>query len=160
MPGCRAALECGMAPAHPGGGEGQRIAHPSLFITSACHKFAAQTASPSLCYHPLGMARQLNIGVPEELYERLKAFSGSTGIPQARVVRDALENRLEGFEVGRVEYAPDYDSKPDRLEEARKVMGGLPEAPQLFKCPFRPCKYEAKSPAATCPEHGRRVVPV
>lgn len=107
------------------------------------------------------MARQLNVSVPEELAERLKALSEATGIPQARIVRDALEGRLEGVgpakggeTLVRVE---EVGLTPVRQEMDRGEVGQKPAAG--FRCPREGCKHTSKSSIGYCEKHDELVVP-
>lgn len=108
------------------------------------------------------------------MFTRLKERSEVSGVPQSRLVRDAIEFLL-GEEprtatevVVREEAAkavtPELLATPaaraayaDLVE--REVGSGAAAGLRPFKCPAPLCSFEAGSEKARCPSHGRSVVP-
>lgn len=102
---------------------------------------------------------QLNTRLPDELLECLRTESARTEVPQSRIVKRALEQYL-GAEKGseqRGAQAPASPDEPTVRRDDRRTPQEPSERP--YKCPSPGCKVTMKSPAGTCPMHGRKVVP-
>lgn len=106
---------------------------------------------------------QLNVRLPDELLEKLRRRSERTGIPQSRVVRDALEEWMDLDDVPPLDPGrPAAPQVAEKQAEANKAHAAVIAAkhnllPALLRCPAPGCDFTAPSPAAKCPAHGRTV---
>lgn len=119
------------------------------------------------------MTKLFNIRMDEGLIERLRAHSKQTGIPQSRLVRDALEGLLPKVtastepivqtSTSEQELSAGTPSPPETSQKKRAAphidMEPAVEERRYF-CPVLGCDYAPKSPAAVCPRHARKVRPI
>lgn len=96
------------------------------------------------------MTKLFNVRMDEALIERLRAHSKETGIPQSRLVRDALEGALPSSE----RRAPEKTAGTPRPSD----FSGAKPASGPFRCPTPGCSFTAGSAQAVCPFHARKVV--